>query len=266
LTVAAVAALAARRPTLACAFAGLGAATKVYPAVLIPLALIELWREHRARGVARGVAMAVAVVAAICGPLVVAAPHGVSWALHRQLVRPLQVESLPAVFFAAAHVIGGLHLHVVKRAGSDNLIGSGPDIAATISAIATAVAILAVYVLYARSTRTREQLVVSSVAAVTAYIAFSKVFSPQYLVWLIPLVPLVGGRRGISATALLVIVLGMTQIWEPYRYFEYYTRFEPWLTTLVVVRDLLVVALFAVLVWPSGGDADELDAGRAAFV
>jgi hypothetical protein len=79
-------------------------------------------------------------------------------------------------------------------------------------------------------------------------------------------VPLVGGRRGIRATALLVIVLGMTQIWEPYRYFEYYKTFEPWITTLVIVRDLLVVALFAVLLWPSGGDADELDAGRAALV
>jgi hypothetical protein len=266
LSVAAVAALAARRPTLACAFAGLGAATKVYPAVLIPLALVELWRSNGARAVARGVAMAVAVVAALSGALVAVAPHGVSWALHRQLVRPLQVESLPAALFAAAHVIGGLHLHVVKRAGSDNLIGSGPDLAATLSGIATVVAILGVYVLYARSNRTREQLVVSCVAAVTAYIAFSKVFSPQYLVWLIPLVPLVGGRRGIRATVLLVVILGMTQIWEPYRYFEYYKTFAPWLTTLVVVRDLLVVALLAVLLWPSGGDADELDRGRAALV
>ena len=266
LAVAAVAALAARQPMLACAFAGLGAATKVYPAVLIPLALIELWRQNGARAAARGIGMAVAVVAALCGPLVVAAPHGVSWALHRQLVRPLQVESLPAAFFAAAHMIGGVHLHVAKRAGSDNLIGPGPDIASTLSAVATVVAILAVYVLYARSSRSREQLVVSSVAAVTAYIAFSKVFSPQYLVWLIPLVPLVGGRRGVRATALLVVALGMTQIWEPYRYFQYYTTFEPWVTTLVIVRDLLVVALLAVLIWPSGGNADELDAGRAAVV
>jgi uncharacterized membrane protein len=266
LTVAAVAALAARRPTLACAFAGLGAATKVYPAVLIPLALIELWRVHGARAVARGIAMTVAVVAALCGPLVAVAPHGVSWALHRQLVRPLQVESLPAVLFAVAHVIGGLHLHVAKRAGSDNLIGSGPDLAATLSGIATVAAIAAVYVLYARSNRTREQLVVSCVAAVTAYIAFSKVFSPQYLVWLMPLVPLVGGRRGVRATALLVVILGMTQIWEPYRYFAYYTTFTPWLTSLVFVRDLLVLALLAVLLWPSGGDADELDRGRPAVV
>jgi hypothetical protein len=197
---------------------------------------------------------------------VAVAPHGVSWALHRQLVRPLQVESLPAAFFAAAHVIGGLHLHVVKRAGSDNLIGSGPDLAATLSGIATVAAVAAVYVLYARSNRTREQLVVSSVAAVTAYIAFSKVFSPQYLVWLIPLVPLVGGRRGVRATALLVVIVGMTQIWEPYRYFQYYKTFAPWLVALVLVRDLLVVALLAVLLWPSDGDADELDRSRPAVV
>jgi hypothetical protein len=266
LTVAAVAALAARRPTLACAFAGLGAATKVYPAVLIPLALIELWRSHGARAVARGVAVAVAVVAALSGALVAVAPHGVGWALHRQLVRPLQIESLPAAFFAAAHVIGGLHVHVAKRAGSDNFIGSGPDLAATLSGIATVVAVAAVYVLYARSDRTREQLVVSSVAAVTAYVAFSKVFSPQYLVWLIPLVPLAGGRRGIRATAVLIVILAMTQIWEPYRYGEYFKTLAPWLVALVFVRDLLVVALFAVLLWPSGGDANELDRGRPAVV
>jgi hypothetical protein len=266
LTVVAVAALAARRPTLACAFGGIGAATKVYPAVLIPLALIELWRAQGARALARGIAMTVAVVAALCGPLVAVAPHGVSWALHRQLVRPLQVESLPAAFFAMAHVIGGLHVHVVKRAGSDNLIGSGPDLAATLSGILTVAAVAAVYVLYARSNRTREQLVVSCVAAVTAYIAVSKVFSPQYLVWLIPLVPLVGGRRGVRATALLVVIVGMTQIWEPYRYFAYYKTFAPWLVTLVLVRDLLVVALLAVLLWPSDSDADELDRSRPAVV
>lgn len=266
LAVAAVAALVGRRPVLACGIAALGAATKVYPAVLIPLALLELWRRGGARAVARGVAVAAAVIVACVGPFAAIAPHGMAWALHRQFSRPLQVESLGAAFFVAAHHIAGLHLHVVKSAGSDNLVGSGPHLAATLSGVATIAALLAVYWLYARSNRTREQLVVSSVAAVTAYIAFSKVFSPQYLVWLIPVVPLVGGRRGIRASALLLVLLGMTQIWEPYRYYQYYSTFVPWLSWLVVARDLLVVALLAVLLWPSGGDADELDRGRAALV
>jgi hypothetical protein len=157
---------------------------------------------------------------------------------------------------------------VVKSAGSDNLIGSGPDLAAQLSNAATFIALLVIYVLYARSDRTREQLVTACAATVTAYIAFSKVFSPQYLVWLLPLVPLVGGRRGARATALLVVIVGMTQIWEPSRYSDYYKHFVPWVTWLVIARDLLVVVLLAVLLWPSGsdGDADELDSVRPAVV
>jgi hypothetical protein len=237
--------------------------------------LIELWRRRGARGVAEGAGLAVAVVAAILLPYLIAAPHGIAWALRRQLDRPLQVESFPAAFFAVAHLIAGVHLHVVKSAGSDNLVGSWPDLASTLSGVVTALAVLAVYVVYARSSRTREELAVASVAAVTAYVAFSKVFSPQYLIWLIPLVPLVGGRRGIRAGALLIVTVGMTQVWEPWRYGHYYRTFAPWLTSLVVVRDLLVVAMLAVLLWPasrsdtatfSGRNADELDPVSPAVV
>jgi TctA family transporter len=127
----------------------------------------------------------------------------------------------------------------------------------------TAAAVLAVYVVYARSGRTREDIAVASVAAVTAYVAFSKVFSPQYLVWLIPLVPLVRGR---APSVLLVAILVMTQWWEPWKYAEYYRKFPPDLTTLVLVRNLLVVALLVVLVRElrSDRDAQELDGARAA--
>ena len=266
LAVAAVAAFAARRPMVACGFAAAGTAVKVYPAVLIPLALIELWRREGSRAAAKGVALAVGIGAAIAVPFAIIAPHGITWALHRQLHRPLQVESLGAVFFAAAHEVAGVHLHVVKSAGSDNLVGSGPDVASAILGVLTIVALLAVYVLYFRSAGTREGLVAASAAAVTAYIAFSKVFSPQYLVWLIPLVPLVGGRRGLRASALLLVIVGMTQVWSPYRYGDYHKMATAWLIWLVVARDLLVLVLLAVLMWPSGRNADELDPVRPAVV
>lgn len=266
LAVTAVAALVARRPMLACGLAAAGTAVKVYPAVLIPLALIELWRRHGRRAAAKGLALALAVVGAITVPFVIVAPHGLSWALHRQLNRPLQVESLGAVFFGAAHQIAGVHLHVVKSAGSDNLVGSGPHLAGTLSSVLTLLAPLAVYALYARSEGTRQELATASVAAVTAYVAFSKVFSPQYLVWLIPLVPLVGGRRGLRASALLFVIVGMTQIWSPYRYGDYHKMHTAWLIWLVFARDLLVLVLVAVLAWPSGRNANELDPVRPAVV
>ncbi len=133
----------------------------------------------------------------------------------------------------------------------------------------TALALLLVYALYARGPTSPERLVVASAATIVAYVAFAKVFSPQYLVWLIPLVPLVGGRAGLRASALLVAVLGLTQVWEPYRYHDLAATLVPWIAWLVVARDLLVVALLAVLVAPllrSERDAHELDPARAAVL
>ena len=95
---------------------------------------------------------------------------------------------------------------------------------------------------------TRERFVRYAVAAVCAFVAFDKVLSPQYLLWLIPLVPLVLGRRGLAATVLLTIACVLTQVWFPQRYFAYADDFE--LAWVVLLRDLVLVALLVVLVMP----------------
>jgi len=83
-----------------------------------------------------------------------------------------------------------------------------------------------------------------------AFIAFSKVLSPQFLIWLIPLVPLVRGRRGVAASALLGLALLLTQLWFPIRYWDLALRFAAFPSWLVVARDLVLLALLAVLVVP----------------
>jgi len=264
--VAALAALLYRRGVLACALAAAGAAAKVYPVLLLPFALFELWQRGRWRAVATGVGAAAAVLAAAVLPFAIVAPHGLTWALNREAVRPLEVESVGAGFFAVAHSLAGLHLHIVlSGGGSHGIAGPAARMVSTALGIAMVAVLAAVYVRYYRSPRAAEDLVVACATVVVTYVVFSKVFSPQYLLWLVPLVLLAGGRRGMRASVLLFVILGVTQIFEPYHYVEYFHMRAAWLSLLVCARNLLVVGLLGLLVWPQPSErhAEQLDPARA---
>ena len=263
--VAAVAALLYERGVLACALAAAGATVKVYPVLLIPLALIELWRRGGARAVAKGVGAAAAVLAAVLGPFAIVAPHGLTWALHVETARALEVESVGASFFAFAHALFGVHLHVVLTSGgSHGIAGPGARTVSALLAVAMVAALAAAYVRYSLRARGPEDLVAAAATVVVVYIVFSKVFSPQYLVWLIPLVLLIGGRRGLRASALLIVILAVTQIFEPYNYVHYFRMSTPWVAYVVFFRNLLVVGLLGLLVWPRPIEqhAQQLDPAR----
>jgi hypothetical protein len=135
---------------------------------------------------------------------------------------------------------------VVTTHGSQNLAGHGAFGAAL--SVAGTMAVVATWIAFARGPVTRDRFVRYAAAAVCAFVAFDKVLSPQYLLWLIPLVPLVRGRRGLVATALLTLACVLTQVWFPQRYFAY--AFDSDLAWVVLLRDLVLVALLVVLVTP----------------
>jgi uncharacterized membrane protein len=90
-----------------------------------------------------------------------------------------------------------------------------------------------------------ERLVAASAASVAGILAFAKFISPQYLVWLVPLVPLVVAPLGLVAAGLLAAAMVAGQLW----FFHYGELFAGGpVVWLVLARDLLLVALFAVLV------------------
>jgi hypothetical protein len=51
----------------------------------------------------------------------------------------------------------------------------------------------------------------------------------------------------------------LTQVWFPFRYWQYVNGFH--LAWVVLLRDLLFVALLAVLAWPEGLRGRELVSG-----
>jgi hypothetical protein len=76
------------------------------------------------------------------------------------------------------------------------------------------------------------------------------VLSPQFLIWLIPLVPLVRGRRGLAASGVLLVALVLTQLWFPYRYWRLALQQDAISSWLVLARDLVLVLLVVVLAMP----------------
>jgi hypothetical protein len=180
------------------------------------------------------------VVAAFV-PFAVIAPHGLWESLRGQASRPLQIESLGASFFTAFG-----HPNVVSSHGSQNVAGHGGI--ATLFALLQLAVLVALWIAFARGQATGDRLLRYSAAAVCAFIVFGKVLSPQFLLWLIPLVPLVRGRRGLAGTGLLTVALVLTQVWFPRRYWDYVYAFRG--ADAVLARNLALVALLAVLVWP----------------
>jgi hypothetical protein len=248
LALAGVAALVRDRPLLAGALLGLGFAAKLWPGILLPLAVIYLWRR-RGAGSAGAAVAAFAVVAAACFvPFAILEPHGLWSSISGQFDRPLQIESLGSAVLMASEHLGMRRLMTIDASGGQALAGRGAGLAADLSTALEVLAVVGVWIAYARRRAAdREALLMATAASVAALVAFDKVLSPQYLIWLVPFVALASGRRGIAAAGFLLLALGLTQTWFPWNYWDLATGHKsPWVWCLLG-RDLALVALAAAL-------------------
>jgi uncharacterized membrane protein len=218
-------------------------AVKLFPLVLVPLAVAWTFRRRGRGELVRGVALWLAAAASVFIPFAILGPHGLWESVWGQLGRPLQIESLAASFLTTfGHPSLTVALNSVSVGGYHGL-----RVLTTAAQVAT---LAALWVAFARGPAEESRFVRYAAASVCAFVVFGKVLSPQYLIWLVPLVPLVHGRRGIAATGLLAIAAIDTQFWfESHRYGLYETEFRyAW---LVLARNLTLVAILATLVVPA---------------
>jgi uncharacterized membrane protein len=246
LTAAALAAVLTGREKVGLAVLGVAVAAKIYPLVLLPPVLIYLARRRGWREATLGLAAFAAALAAVVLPFAIVAPEGLVDSVQRQLERPLQLESLASSVLLAGQQLGLYEVTVVSSHGSQNLAGSLPDTLATVQTVLQAVALVTVWGLFTRGPATPERLVAACAASLVVFVAFGKVLSPQFLIWLVPVVPLVLGRAWLAAGGFLGAALVTTQLWFPTRYWDV-VDLEP-VGWLVLVRNLLLLGLAAVLV------------------
>jgi uncharacterized membrane protein len=221
-------------------------AAKIYAGVLAPLALVWIWRRRGRREAVVSAGVFAGVLAVCFGPFLVLGPAGLADSIGRQLSRPLQIESLGSALLLA----GEADVEMESGHGSQNIAGTLGTVVGIVATLVQAAVLCGLWIAFARGPMDRERLVRYAAAAVVAFVALGKVLSPQFLIWLLPLVPLVRGRRGVAASALLAVGLVLTQLWFPYRYWDFARTFDETVARLVLARDLVLVALLAVLVWP----------------
>jgi uncharacterized membrane protein len=237
--------LAAGRSVLASALLGIGAATKVYPVLAVPLVLIREYRRAGARAAAVQGAVFALAFSVVVVPFLTVGFGGVAFSFKTQLTRVLEIESLGGAILLAAHQVGIYHPTI--RAGlSFELTGSLPSMLGALETFALFAGLIAVWWWFARGRQTCDDLIVAFAATVAVTLSFDKVLSPQYLVWLVPIVALVRGRTGVLARVLLAVAMVLTAVYFPGHFRDLR---EGGATAWVVLgRDFVLLALASVLV------------------
>ena len=203
----------------------LAAMTKMYPAIfLIPMLMPFVLKGEWKNGV-----MCLLAAAIVCFivelPFLITDPSTAFAYLNYHSDRGIQVESVAASFFMIYDLIVPGNLSVVFAYGSDNLSGAGPDaLAPFMNTILAVVLISFVAVMLVRIHRLRvseitgPQVVLISVTMLMLFIAFSKVYSAQYLIWILMLLPLTQmlcfSRTDRMAVLLVTIPFGLFSVFS----------------------------------------------------
>ncbi|MCW3003663.1 MAG: hypothetical protein JWQ20_2961 [Conexibacter sp.] len=244
LTLVGLALVVRRRPAWGLAMLGLGTMAKLYPAAIALVALAWLLGRGDARAAVRGAA-AFAVVVLVLGVPFAALGGFPATMVRFHADRPVQIESSAA---SVLEVLGGSYVtgHPIRpdRFKSNGLAGGAADVVLVVTTVASLAAVAALALLAARRPRA-DALILGAFGVTLALVALSKVLSPQYVCWLLPLAAVAWAQGGRLPAALTAAAALLTQLWFPSRYFDVVHQ-DAWAVTAVAVRNaLLLMALAA---------------------
>jgi hypothetical protein len=233
--------LGGRYLLLAYASLGFGAAAKIVPAlVTVPLALAR-------RGAARGYVVFLGVMVLFFAPALLLGGGGLLRSFAYQADRGLQVESLAASVLIA---FGRVNDFVIAH-GAYEVRGRGVEPAGSLSvAVTGALLLITAFFMYREYRKGKlgpNTFPRYSAALILAFMLGSKVLSAQYVIWLLPLVPLgAGGVAGFGVSVVFLAICRLTTQVYPIHYNDLLALRFPG-PDLLLARNLLLVLLWVLL-------------------
>lgn len=229
---------ARRRPVLAGVLLGLGAAAKMYPALLLGPLLVLCLRSGKMREWWKTAAGAVAAWMAVNLPIALLFPDGWAEFFRLNRSRPMDPDS---IYNVIASFTGWQ--------GFDGPLGAGesPSVLNAVTMVLFLAACLGILAIGLTANR-RPRVAQLCFLVVAAFLLTNKVWSPQYSLWLVPLAVLALPHRRILLAWMTIDAL----VWVP-RMFYYLGVSnkglpEQWFTATVAVRDIAVLCLCALVI------------------
>jgi hypothetical protein len=247
LVVAAIWASRERRWMLVGVLVGLGAGLKVFPVVLIPLFAGYAWRTDGRPGGARllGATCVVGLVS-LAAYLLFPGSSPLNL-LSFTAGRPLQIETVPGSIIAVSTAAGIADASVEFGSFSYNFVGAAAESALGILRAVQPIVLAGVISLGVVAIwRSRHPAMLATAAAATliALLVTNPVLSSQYMLWVLPLAPLLAGWSRWS----LIGAIALTGLLFPWLY-DGLLRLDPLPVGVLVARNgLLLTALGALLV------------------
>ena len=238
-----------RRFTLAYAMLAVGTLLKLYPLFLLPVVALEQYRAlglnplrtAPPRQLLKGVALFTAAVLGVFGISALLSPDGWMGPLTYSTHRPLQVESVPATVLWLSGLLG-LPTSPDKSFHSWNLVGQIDGLLGVLSELALVGGCLWVYwqQLIGRLTFGR-----ALTLCLLVVICTNKVFSPQYLMWVVPMVAVTEQDYdlvwlGICSLTTLIFPYGYQWAWTPGPLAP--PSYPFWFPALIALRNVLMTA------------------------
>jgi uncharacterized membrane protein len=226
---------------------GLGVGIKVYPVVFIPALIVVAFRQGKATRFAAGLCAGLLPIALLS--------FFVPWWRFAEFQngRGLQVESLGASVLWLGNKLGMIQAHWEFTKKWFEV--TGPSAMATLTwvrcifAIAVALCtLLAARVAARRSSFSVGQLARLLLMPLLAFVAFNPVFSPQFIIWLLPLAALAsleGRWLPVLATQMAAL---LTPIIYPSLFQDYASGLNSLETSVLVLRNLALVGALSLLV------------------
>jgi hypothetical protein len=232
----------------AAALIAIGFLLKLYPIVLLPLLVIEQ-RRIQGRLSWRPIAMFVAIAGS--GMLIAAALNPAGWwsPFAYALRRPPQVESIEASLLWLASGLG-VAAQANESFHSRNIVS---DLAPPLSALGFATMVLGNGWIYLRHLQGRLSFRRAILACLLITMLASKVLSPQYLIWVLPLVAIVEGL-----TWRWLLICALTSAIYPFLYMSNLLSFGatsagtygPLFAGMIVLRNGLMVYALVMVIRP----------------